>query len=315
MVTDALINKIKEKKNPTVVGLDPRLMQIPKHLKNEAINNFGKTMKAVGFMFTQFNKAIIDACFEIIPAVKPQIAMYEQYGYEGIKAYIETIEYAKSKGLVVIGDIKRNDIASTAKAYSDGHIGKSDIDGEKVMAFQSDYITINPYLGADSIEPFLENCKAYDKGLFVLVKTSNPGGGLFQDLVTKDGFTIYEKVAEYVESIGKDFIGEFGYSSIGAVVGATYPEQLKKLREIARTTFFLIPGYGAQGGKAEDIVHAFDNNGLGAIVNSSRGIIEAYLNDAYKNKFSETEFALAAFEAAKTMQGDLRRNIDCLKNM
>ncbi|MEA5084692.1 MAG: orotidine-5'-phosphate decarboxylase [Lachnospiraceae bacterium] len=303
---DKLIEKIKETENPTVVGLDPRLSYVPKHIKEQCFEEFGKTPKAVAEAFFLFNKELIDATFDLIPAVKPQVAMYEMLGAEGIDSYIRTIKYAKGKDLVIIGDVKRGDIASTAEAYSDGHIGRIDVEGNKFEIYHEDFITLNPYLGWDSIEPYMANCKAYEKGMFVLVKTSNPNSGQLQDLDV-GGKTLYQHVGELTNEWGKDLIGKYGYSSVGAVVGATHPEQARNLREIMPNTFFLVPGYGAQGGTAEDLSVCFDKDGLGAIVNSSRGIIAAHQKKEYKEKYSEKEFALAARHAVLDMKADLRR--------
>lgn len=306
---DALIKKIKYLENPTVVGLDPRLDYIPEHITEENFSTYGRTLKGVAEAFLQFNKAIIDSVYDIVPAVKPQIAMFEQYGHEGIKAYIETIKYAKSKGLLVIGDIKRSDIASTAEAYSSGHIGRVAIEDEKFQVYEHDFITLNPYLGYDSIEPYKKDCKDYSKGLFVLVKTSNPNSGQLQDLLVGQEH-LYEKVGSLVSTWGEGLIGKYGYSLIGAVVGATHPDQGRRLRELMPHSFFLVPGYGAQGAKAMDLKGCFDKDGLGAIVNSSRGIIAAYKNEKYKVNFSEKEFAQAARIAAIDMKNDLQSAID-----
>lgn len=307
MIIDVLIEKIKQTQNPTVVGLDPRLSFIPEFIKNECVEKYGKTPKAVAESFFEFNKGIIDSVYDLVPAVKPQVAMYEMLGTDGMDCFIKTCDYASKKGLVVIGDIKRGDIASTAEAYSNGHIGEIDAFGVKHKIFNEDFITVNPYLGWDSIEPYMANCKNYNKGLFVLVKTSNPNSGQFQDLDV-GGLTLYQKVGQLVESWGEHLMGQNGYSSIGAVVGATHPEQAKILREIMPHTFFLVPGYGAQGGKAEDLAVCFDKDGLGAIVNSSRGIIAAYKKDEY-SKFTEKEYGLAARQAVMDMKADLRRCI------
>jgi len=304
---DILIEKIKQTGNPTVVGLDPRLDMIPSFIKEKAFSEHGNTPRGVSEAFLEFNKGLIDTLFDIVPAVKPQIAMYEQYGADGIDCYIKTIEYAKSKGMVIIGDVKRGDIASTAEAYSDGHIGTVDVGSGSVEIYKEDFITINPYLGGDSVEPYLENCKKYGKGLFTLVKTSNPESGDIQDIKTDDGKFIYEVVGELVNKWGADLIGESGFSQIGAVVGATHPEQAKRLREIMPNVFFLVPGYGAQGGKAEDLAVCFNEDGLGAVVNSSRGIIAAYKSDRFK--CDEREFAEAARLAAIDMKADLARCI------
>ncbi|MCQ4726130.1 orotidine-5'-phosphate decarboxylase [Anaerotignum faecicola] len=305
---DKLIDKIKETENPTVVGLDPRLSYVPDFIKNECLEKYGKTPKAVAESFYMFNKEIIDKTFDLVPAVKPQVAMYEMLGPEGFDSYIRTIEYAKSKGLIVIGDVKRGDIASTAEAYSDGHIGRINIEGNEFEIYHEDFITLNPYLGWDSIEPYMENCRNYDKGMFVLVKTSNPNSGQLQDLDV-GGKTLYQKVGELTSEWGKELVGKYGYSSVGAVVGATHREQAEKLRKLMPDTFFLVPGYGAQGGKAEDLAVCFDKDGLGAIVNSSRGIIAAHQKEQYKNKYSEKDFALAARDAVNDMKADLRRCI------
>ena len=261
MIIDVLIEKIKETQNPTVVGLDPRLNFVPEFIKNECVEKYGKTPKAVAESFFEFNKGIIDNVYDLVPAVKPQIAMYEMLGVDGIDCFIKTCDYASKKGLVIIGDIKRGDIASTAEAYSDGHIGEIDCFGIKHKIFNEDFITVNPYLGWDSIEPYMANCKNYNKGLFVLVKTSNPNSGQFQNLDV-GGLTLYQKVGQLVESWGEKLMGENGYSSVGAVVGATHPDEAKILRELMPHTFFLVPGYGAQGGKAEDLAVCFDKEEL-----------------------------------------------------
>ena len=312
MIIDKLIQRITELHNPTVVGLDPRLDMVPQAIREAAFAEHGKTAAGAAEAFYRFNVGLIDAVADIVPAVKPQVSMYEQFGAAGMDAFIRTIAYAKSKGMVVIGDIKRGDIASTAEAYSDGHIGRVDVESEKLAVYGEDFITVNPYMGRDCIEPYLQNCKEYDAGLFVLVKTSNKGSGDLQDLVVgADGRTIYETVGQYVSDWGNDFIGTSGFSSIGAVVGATYPEQAAKLRAMMPHTFFLVPGYGAQGGKAEDLAVCFNKDGIGAIVNSSRGIIAAYQSALYKEKFNEAGYADAARAAALDMQADLRRCIPC----
>lgn len=306
---DTLIDKIVELKNPTVVGLDPRIDYVPKFLLEQTYDEFGQTPHAVAEAFYRFNVGLIDAVCDIVPAVKPQVAMYEQYGSCGIKAYIKTIKYAKEKGLTVIGDVKRSDIASTAEAYSDGHIGKVTVGDSEKEIFGSDFITVNPYLGYDSIEPYIGNCGKYGRGLFVLVKTSNPNSGEIQDIIAKDGEPVYEKVGRLVEKWGADLIGKHGFSSIGAVVGATHPEQGAALRKLLPHTFFLVPGYGAQGATAADIAGCFNSDGIGAIVNSSRGIIAAYKSSKYKADFSEADYAKAARQAAVDMRDDLSRYI------
>lgn len=308
MIIDRLIEKINLTGNPTVVGLDPRLSYIPSYITEKYFAKYGNRPKAAAKSMLKFNKKIIDAVFDIVPAVKPQIAMYERYGIEGLKAYEKTVEYAKMKGLIVIGDIKRSDIASTAEAYSDGHIGRADINGEASEGFKHDFITLNPYLGSDSITPFLADCEKYEKGLFVLAKTSNPKSGELQDLIC-DGKPIYEHVGGLIEKWGEGLMGKYGYSSVGAVVGATHKEQAARLREIMPHTFFLVPGYGAQGGTAEDLSVCF-KDGIGAIVNSSRGIIAAHMKDEYKTCYNdERNFAFAARQACIDMKNDLRRCI------
>lgn len=302
---DQLIKQIKEKNNPTVVGLDPRLNFIPKQIKEAAFDEHGKTTAAVAKAYFEFNKGIIDEVYDLAPAVKPQVAMYEQLGAVGIQAYIDTIAYAKSKGLVVIGDIKRSDIASTAQSYSDGHIGLVDIEGEKVEVYKEDFITLNPFLGIDSVEPYFEACKTRNKGMFLLVKTSNPNSGQLQDLKVNNQY-LYEYVGSLVSQWGEDMIGEYGFSKVGAVVGATHKEQGIRLREQMPHTFFLVPGYGAQGATAEDLAGTFNKDGLGSIVNSSRGIIAAYTKDKYA-EFGAKDYAKASRQAVIDMRDDLNR--------
>jgi orotidine-5'-phosphate decarboxylase len=303
---DALIQKIKETNNPTVVGLDPRLDFVPEHIKEEAYDQYGKTLKGAAQSYVMFNKAIIDEVHDLIPAVKPQVAMYEQLGAEGIAAYIETINYAKNKGLVIIGDIKRSDIASTATSYAQGHIGLVEVEDQKIEVYKEDFITLNPFLGIDSVEPYFEACKERDKGLFLLVKTSNPNSGQIQDLRVENQF-MYEYIGQLVSEWGKDMIGQYGFSKIGAVVGATHKEQGIALRKQMPHTFFLVPGYGAQGATAEDLSGCFNQDGLGSIVNSSRGIIAAYKNVKYSGEFSPKEFAKASRQAVIDMKNDLNR--------
>lgn len=302
---DKLIKRIEELENPTVVGLDPRIELIPQHILDKYITTFGNTPVAIAKAFFEFNVKIIDAVADLVPAVKPQIAMYEQYGAEGIKTYINTIHYAKSKGLIVVGDIKRSDIASTAEAYSRGHIGEVKIGDEKHRIYDTDFITLNPYLGGDSIDPYLDDCKAHDKGLFILVKTSNPQSGQLQNLMVGENETLYQRVGALVEEWGQELRGDYGYSKVAAVVGATYPEEGTKLRELLPHTFFLVPGYGAQGATAEDLRGCFDKNGRGAIINSSRGIIAAYKKEQYAS-FGEKAFDQAARQAVIDMKNDLR---------
>ena len=304
MVIDKLIEKIKTMSNPTVVGLDPTINMIPEFLKKESAETFGDTVEAVCDVFLKFNKTIIDNIFDIVPCVKPQIAMYEQYGSLGLQCYIDTINYAKSKNMLVIGDVKRGDIASTAGAYSSGHLGQVTLIQKQETILDQDFITINPYLGYDSIEPYLDNMKKFGKGVFVLVKTSNAGSIDIQDLQLENGTAIYEKVGKYVSEWGESLIGKHGFSSVGAVVGATHKNHAKKLREIMPHTFFLVPGYGAQGAGVDDLSPCFIN-GAGAIVNSSRGIIFAYKDNKYKNDFSAKEFAGASRQACLDMREDL----------
>lgn len=304
---DSLIRKIKETENPTVVGLDPRFDYVPEFIRNEMLETYGETPEAVAKAYLAFNKGIIDQVYDLIPAVKPQVAMYEQLGAVGIQAYIDTIAYAKEMGLVVIGDIKRSDIASTAESYSDGHIGRVRVGSHEHEIFKEDFITLNPYLGFDSIEPYMGNCVKYDKGLFVLVKTSNPNSGEIQDiLVGESQIPMYEYMGSVVKKWGDDFMGQLGYSRIGAVVGATHKEQGIRLRQVMPNTFFLVPGYGAQGATAEDLKGCFNADGLGAIVNSSRGIIAAYRNPNY-TEFGDIGFSEAARQAVIDMKADLNR--------
>ncbi len=275
---DLLIGKIKEKANPSVVGLDPTLELIPPGIKEKYFRELGKNPIAAGEIFKEFNKKIIDAIYDIVPAVKLQIAMYECYGLSGIEAYISTVEYAKNKGLIVIGDIKRGDISSTAEAYS-AHLGGAEIDGTYHDIWKEDAITINPYFGTDGIEPFVNRCRKFNKGIFILIRTSNISSSELQELpVETDGRPLYLHVAGLVEKWGRDLIGKEGYSLAGAVVGATHPGQGAILRERLPRTFFLVPGYGAQGATGRDLKSYFDKNGMGAIVNSSRGIIGAWKN-------------------------------------
>ena len=269
-----LISNIQKTKAPIVVGLDPMMNYIPQQVKEKAFQEFGETLEGAAEAIWQYNKEIVDCTCDLIPAVKPQIAMYEQFGIEGMKAFKKTVDYCKSKGLVVIGDVKRGDIGSTSAAYATGHLGKVQVGSKTYSAFDEDFATVNPYLGSDGIKPFMEVCKEEKKGLFILVKTSNPSSGEFQDQLI-DGKPLYELVGEKVAQWGEECMGE-QYSYIGAVVGATYPEMGKVLRKVMPKSYILVPGYGAQGGKGADLVHFFNEDGLGAIVNSSRGIIAAY---------------------------------------
>jgi orotidine-5'-phosphate decarboxylase len=277
-----LVEKIKKTGAPIVVGLDPMLSYVPEHIRQAAFAEYGETLEGAGEAIWQYNKGIVDAVFDLIPAVKPQIAMYEQFGLPGLAAFQKTIDYCHEKGLVVIGDVKRGDIGSTSAAYATGHLGKVQIGSRLCSAFNEDFATVNPYLGTDGIKPFVDVCREEKKGLFILVKTSNPSSGEFQDRVI-DGRPLYEYVGEKVAEWGSDCMGD-SYSYIGAVVGATYPKQGEILRKIMPKSFILVPGYGAQGGAGKDLVHFFNEDGLGAIVNSSRGIIAAYKQDKYKDQ-------------------------------
>ena len=297
-----LISNIRKTNAPIVVGLDPMLNYIPEHIQKKAFAEFGETLEGAAEAIWQYNKGIVDATCDLIPAVKPQIAMYEQFGIPGLIAYKKTVEYCKSKDLVVIGDIKRGDIGSTSAAYAVGHLGQVQVGSKKYAGFDEDFATVNPYLGSDGVKPFMDVCKEEKKGIFVLVKTSNPSSGEFQDRVI-DGRPLYELVGEKVAQWGDELMGD-GYSYVGAVVGATYPEMGKVLRKIMPKTFILVPGYGAQGGKGADLVHFFNEDGLGAIVNSSRGIIAAYKQEKYK-EFGAENYADASRAAVKDMIADI----------
>lgn len=299
-----LMEKIEKLEAPIVVGLDPMLSYIPEHILKEAYEKKGENLEGAAEAVWQYNKGIIDATYDLIPAVKPQIAMYEQFGIEGLKAFKKTIDYCREKGLVVIGDIKRGDIGSTSAAYAIGHLGKVVLGGKTYRGFDEDFVTLNPYMGVDAVNPFLEVCKEENKGLFILVKTSNPSSGDFQDQIV-NGRPLYELVGRKVAEWGELHMGS-SYSYVGAVVGATYPEMGKLLREIMPKTLILVPGYGAQGGRAEDLVHYFNQDGLGAIVNSSRGIIAAYKLKGYE-KFGSENYAAASRQAVIDMREDLRK--------
>ena len=297
-----LIRNIQKTGAPIVVGLDPMLSYIPEHLQKQAYAEYGETLKGAAEAVWLFNKEIIDHIYDLIPAVKPQIAMYEQFGVEGMIVFQRTVEYCKSKGLVVIGDVKRGDIGSTSEAYAVGHLGGVQVGGNFCRGFDEDFITVNPYLGSDGVKPFIKVCKEEKKGIFVLVKTSNPSSGEFQDRLI-DGRPLYEWVAEKVMEWGEASMDGV-YSNVGAVVGATYPEMGKILRRLMPHTYFLVPGYGAQGGTAEDLKHCFNEDGLGAIVNSSRGIIAAYKQEKYK-RFGPEQFGGASRQAVVDMVNDI----------
>lgn len=299
---NTLVEKIKKTNAPIVVGLDPTLALIPEHVLKKNYDEYGADLNGVAKAIVEYNKTIVDAIYDIVPAVKPQIAMYETFGIPGLIAFKETVDYCKSKGLVVIGDIKRGDIGSTSTAYALGHIGKVTIEGKDFKGFDEDFVTVNPYLGSDGVKPFIDVCKEEKKGIFVLVKTSNPSSGEFQDRVI-DGRPLYELVGEKVAEWGADCMGD-SYSYVGAVVGATYPEMGKILRDIMPKSFILVPGYGAQGGKGKDLVHFFNKDGLGAIVNSSRGIIGAYKQEKYAN-YGAAAYGDAARAAVLDMKEDI----------
>ena len=299
---NTLIKKIKETNAPIVVGLDPMLKYVPEHIQKKAYAQFGETLEGAAEAIWQYNKGIVDAIYDLVPAVKPQIAMYEQFGIPGLVAFKKTVDYCKEKGLVVIGDIKRGDIGSTSEAYAVGHLGKVQVGSNSFYGFDEDFVTVNPYLGSDGVKPFMKICNEEKRGIFVLVKTSNPSSGEFQDKLV-DGKPLYEIVGEQVNEWGKECMGD-SYSYVGAVVGATYPEQGKALRKIMPKTFILVPGYGAQGGKGADLVHFFNEDGLGAIINSSRGIIAAYQQEKYSN-FGAEGYADASRAAVIDMREDI----------
>ncbi len=299
MIIDKLIDAIKRTDNPSVVGLDTCLDYLPEDMLNKV-----NSLEDAAEQIFEFNKNIVDNIYDIVPAVKVQVAYYEMYGYQGLKAFKQTIDYAKSKGMIVIADVKRNDIGSTAGCYSKAYLSGVQVGSKKITAFDSDYITVNGYLGSDGILPFVKDCKENDKGLFILVKTSNPTSGELQDKKFENGNTLYEEMGDFVEKWGSELIGKYGYSSIGAVVGATHKEQAEIIRKRNPHTFFLIPGYGAQGGKAEDLAVCFVN-GIGGIVNSSRGILCAYK----KEKYQGLDYAKAARQASIDMREDLNSAI------
>ena len=297
-----LVENIRKTKAPIVVGLDPMLDYVPKHVQKKAFQEYGETLEGAAEAIWQFNKEIVDHVSDLIPAVKPQIAMYEQFGIPGLMAFQKTVDYCKEKGLVVIGDIKRGDIGSTSAAYAVGHLGRVQVGSKSCRPFDEDFVTVNPYLGSDGVNPFLKVCKEEKKGIFVLVKTSNPSSGEFQDQLV-DGKPLYELVGEKVAAWGEELMGD-EYSYVGAVVGATYPEMGKILRKVMPKAYILVPGYGAQGGKGKDLAHFFNEDGLGAIVNSSRGIIAAYKQEKYE-RYGEEAFAEASRAAVEEMITDI----------
>lgn len=305
MALDRLIEKIAEKQNPTVAGLDPKLDYIPGYIKEEAFAKYGKTLEGAAAAILRFNKGIIDALCSFVPAVKPQCAYYELYGWPGMRALAETIAYAREKGMFVIIDGKRNDIGSTMQAYAAAHLGFTDVAGEKFEAFGGDALTVNAYLGSDGVEPLLDICEKEDKGVFILVKTSNPSSDELQNQIFEGGETLFEAVGRFCEEWGQKLPGKYGYNGVGAVVGATWPAQLAELREMLTGTFFLVPGYGAQGGGAKDVAPAFDKKGLGAVVNASRSILCAW----QKQNAPERDYAKAAAEEAERMRGAILTEI------
>ena len=303
MKIDTLVKNIQKTNAPIVVGLDPMLGYVPKNILDKAVKEHGETLEAAGAAIWEYNKGIIDAVYDLIPAVKPQIAMYEQFGIPGLVAFDKTVKYCQEKGLVVIGDVKRGDIGSTSTAYANGHLGSVTIGNTVCRGFDEDFITVNPYLGTDGIKPFVDVCKEEKKGIFVLVKTSNPSSGELQDKEV-DGKPLYELVGSYVDKWGSECVGESGYSAVGAVVGATYPEMGKVLRKVMPKSYILVPGYGAQGGTADGLKPYFNEDGLGAIVNSSRGIICAYKQEKYA-QFGEANYADASRQAVIDMRDDI----------
>jgi len=302
-----LISKIEKTQAPIVVGLDPMMKFVPEYIQKKAFAEFGETLEGAAEAIWQYNKGIVDAICDLVPAVKPQIAMYEQFGIPGLMVFKKTVDYCKEKGLVVIGDIKRGDIGSTSEAYAVGHVGKVSVGKNSFYGFDEDFVTVNPYLGSDGVKPFIKVCAEEKKGIFVLVKTSNPSSGEFQDRIC-DGKPLYELVGEKVAQWGEELMGD-SYSYVGAVVGATYPEQGKLLRKVMPKSFILVPGYGAQGGKGADLVHFFNEDGLGAIINSSRGIIAAYQQEAYAS-YGESGYADASRAAVIAMKEDIRQALE-----
>ena len=300
MSLDALMASIAKTQNPTVAGLDPKLDYVPEYILKKNFEKYGETLKGAAKALFEFNKGLIDALHEVVPAIKPQAAYYEMYGTAGVKTLYKTQEYAKKRGMLVITDGKRNDIGTTMEAYATAHLGKVKVGENEYCPFLGDALTVNGYLGSDGIKPLIKVCSEYNKGIFVLVKTSNPSSGELQDKLI-DGVTVYETMGKMCEEWGKDLMGKYGYSGVGAVVGATYPEQIKELRAKLPHTFFLIPGYGAQGASAKDIAGAFDSNGLGGIVNSSRGIMCAYK----KEGCDERDYAGAAYREAIRMRDEI----------
>lgn len=304
---DQLVKKIQEKDAPVVVGLDPMLSYVPGQITQAAFAEHGETLEGAAEAIWQYNKGIVDAVYDLIPAVKPQLAMYEQFGVPGLQAFQKTVQYCKEKGLVVIGDAKRGDIGSTSAAYATAHLGKVTVGSQTYAAFDEDFVTVNPYLGSDGVKPFLKVCQEENRGIFLLVKTSNPSSGEFQDRLI-DGRPLYEWVAEKVNEWGAECMGSYGYSAVGCVVGATYPEMGKTLRKVMPKAYILVPGYGAQGGTAADLAPYFNEDGLGAIVSSSRGIICAYQQEKYA-KYGAENYAEASRQAVIDMIQDINASV------
>lgn len=304
---DQLVKKIQEKDAPVVVGLDPMLSYVPGQITQAAFAEHGETLEGAAEAIWQYNKGIVDAVYDLIPAVKPQLAMYEQFGVPGMQAFQKTVQYCKEKGLVVIGDAKRGDIGSTSAAYATAHLGKVTVGSQTYAAFDEDFVTVNPYLGSDGVKPFLKVCQEENRGIFLLVKTSNPSSGEFQDRLI-DGRPLYEWVAEKVNEWGAECMGSYGYSAVGCVVGATYPEMGKTLRKVMPKAYILVPGYGAQGGMAADLAPYFNEDGLGAIVSSSRGIICAYQQEKYA-KYGAENYAEASRQAVIDMIQDINASV------
>ncbi len=309
MSFERLISKIIETGNPTVVGLDPKLEFVPEFIKERSFREKGANLKGAANAVLRFNKAIIDEIYDIVPAIKPQAAYYEMYGYHGMKALYKTIEYAKNRGMFVIVDGKRNDIGATMEAYANAYLGSTEVGGVRFSSFGADALTVNGYLGTDGIAPLIKVCTANNKGIFVLVKTSNQSSGELQDRILDDGSTVYSAMGVMCGQWGSGTFGKYGYSSVGAVIGATYPKQLAEMRAKLPRTFCLVPGYGAQGGGAEGVSHAFDENGLGAIVNSSRAVMCAY----QKEGCDERDFARAARREVLRMREDITSYIPAFK--
>lgn len=311
MSLDRLIANMIEKQNPTVAGLDPKLSYIPSFIVEESFRTYGRNLEGAADALLRYNQGLIDALCDIVPAVKPQAAYYEMYGWQGVRALADTIAYARKKGMFVITDGKRNDIGTTMEAYALAHLGATDVMGESIEAFGADALTVNGYLGTDGVKPLMEVCRKGDKGIFVLVKTSNPSSGELQDQLLESGKTIYNAMGEMCEQWGEGLMGEYGYSGVGAVVGATYPAQLGELREKLPHTFFLVPGYGAQGGGADDVAPAFDSRGLGAIINSSRGILCAWQKEGCAGE----DYAKAARREAIRMRDEIMAKIGKIREV